>query len=640
MRDVSTGTDGRSDRSDSLPPEQSSLVLAGPGTGKTKIIIDKLVELTDSGKLNRSRVAALTFTSKAAGELRERVGMALADSGERVFIGTFHSFGNHILKAHGTSIGVPTDFILYDEEDKRELIQRLQSSGKLSGTVSDSTIARMVERAKSALSTEIVAPGNGSVLRPEVERVFGVYQQALAESGALDFGDLIYQVNRLFSLRPEILDLYRTAYRYILIDEFQDTTPGQYRMLQSLYSPTVSRLFAVADEDQLIFEWNEARLETINNFIRDFSAEVIFATLSFRCPPKVVSAANAVIQHNRFRFPNKPGIVSHPGHTSMGTITLLTACDATAEARQVATLVANLLASGSLAEDCAIIARASWILDSIEGELSRLGITSARPSLGGLGDTEESQILVRLLRWILNPRDAQSARRVILYLSPATYERALAVQAFPENEDAYYEQVLAELSRESGSADGLAEFVESLTRWRLGTTNTQWLLDHLAPELGSVLPPLLKDQKSVLRIRSAAVQLRDYSRTSYVHGRTPLSDFLLNLPRSVSTTTAPGGVVSLLTYHQAKGLGFREVFLPGLEQGILPDYRAEGHPHALEEERRLFYVGLTRSKSNVHISYSRSRTSISGKLRDSELSQFVREIPGDLIDELGESSAQ
>lgn len=619
-----------------LPPADGAyLVLAGPGTGKTTLLVQRARQLLETQALGKSKVLALTFTNKAATEMKTRLRSDIPDAEARAFIGTFHAFGSHVLRAHGHAIGIPTDFVVFDERDQRALLEQLQEEGHVPSGVNLESLVHAFSRLKSRGLLGDLKQHEVPDISVSLRAMHETYRGAMRAASGLDFGDLVLECVRLFRERPQVLRLYRVAFTHVLVDEFQDTTPSQYELLQLLVDANSPRLFAVADEDQLIFEWNEARLETLNRVCTDFPTKVIYSTLSHRCPPNIVEAANAVIARNRFRFPGKPEIRSK--RADVEPIRVFQADDEEDEASFVVGRVKELRRLGLRLADIGIIARARRLLDPIEAALVAGGVPAARPSIAGLGGSEEAEAILRLLRWLQNSRDEQSARHVVSVLCPETSDtfesavRAARAKAIG---------VEAALAGEATSDDAqtLRTLVEHVARWRLLARDTQRLLAGLKADLPGLFPDATQDEGARDEAGRVLDELERLRQRMSAAGRIALPDFLLGLPQLVSAGLLAGasprdGAVSLLTYHQAKGLEFAAVFLTGLESGIFPDFRSEKDLHRMEEERRLFYVGITRTKSRLYLTCARKRQTVKGSPWEREHSPFLDEIPVHLLED-------
>jgi DNA helicase II / ATP-dependent DNA helicase PcrA len=616
-----------------LPVDGRFLIIAGPGAGKTSLIVSRVKQLLESEK-PRGGLLALTFTNKAAMEVAGRLDAGEDGDADTIFVGTFHAFGSKVLHAHGDVIDLPTNFVLYTPEDQAALVTELQLTGDLPETLSVSTVCRVIahekelasERLASGESLESILEGQPGFLR--------IYQTALRNVRGLDFSDLIFETNRLFARAPHVLHLYRTIYSHVLVDEFQDTTPGQYALLRQLVDPAAGNLFAVADEDQLIFEWNEARLDTLNRFCDNFGPSVVYSTLCHRCPREVVIAANAVIRKNRFRFPDKPDISTTRAAAVGNPIRLMYADSEDHEAELVAEDIRKLVQGGTNPSTIAIIARAGWLLERFETALSTRGIPSARPSPGGLGETEEADVVVRLLRWIQNEWDVPSVRLVLGFFFPELASKVDQTVIVARGKGVSLEAAL--LTNGISTENSALELINEVVRLRLLTGNAARMLDELVDRLLPMLIRLASDTTTGAEIRRVVLNLQELVRRLYPRHEVAVFEFLASIPSMVLPRDRPDSgdteqTVSLLTCHQAKGTEFPHVYAASLEEGILPDYRQARATEGTEAERRLFYVTLTRTITQITLSFSKSRANLQGERRDRKPSRFLSEIPTELV---------
>ena len=615
-----------------IPMEQPPLhgaymVLAGPGTGKTTLLTTRVLHLLQATPAQRFRILALTFTNRAAGEMRNRLRVYGDHINSRIFVGTFHGFATHVLRSHGDVIGLNTDFLIFNEDDQRSVLQDLRDEGELGQGINIDSVVSTLSRLKSrGVSLSQPQPNEEAHTFHNLAVIHNKYRARLAWSNALDFGDLIVECLRLFAENPGLRDLYRTAYQYVLVDEFQDTTPAQFDLLKVLVDPASPNVFVVADEDQLIFEWNEARLETVNLYSQLFNAEMTYSTLTYRCPPAVVEAANAVISNNRLRVKAKPAIQTEL--TEPGTVFVHGEENEESEAEFVAFKIQELRSSGVPLSEIAVVGRTRKLLENMASTLDAFQIPAGRPSTAGLSGDEDGEFILRLLRWLQNARDEQSARRVFQYLKPSLSD------LFGESVRRGLRQGLALEAALTETPDGtegdqVRELLAYLSQWRLLTRDTGRLITALRREL----PGLLEDSERTIGVLTVLQTMEDLLGEVSNVPHTRLADFLAGLPVFVN---AHGGAVegraaSLLTFHQAKGLEFTSVFLVGLVDGVFPDFRSVRRGRALEEERRLFYVGLTRTRRDVFLTFARSRRVTNGNMVACELSRFVEEIPTHLL---------
>ena len=605
------------------------IVLAGPGTGKTTLLTDRALYVINSTPDERSRILALTFTNRAAAEMRSRLRLHGDHFDSRLFIGTFHSFATQVLRSHGDAIGLDTDFVIFDQADQRAVLEELRDDGELGEGVNIDSLVTAFSRLKSrGVSLSHPQPDGRSHAFENLALIHDKYRTRLTRSNALDFGDLIIECLRLFSEKPGFRDLYRIAYPYVLVDEFQDTTPAQFELLRELVDPDAVNVFAVADEDQLIFEWNEARLETLNLFLEQFKAQVTYSTVSHRCPPAVVDAANAIIANNRLRLQTKPAIQTNL--REQGTICVHEAEDEEAEAGFVASKIGELCRSGVSLSEIAVIGRSRRSLESIGPALDDAGIPAGMPSTAGLSGGEDGEAILRLLRWLQNPRDEQSARRVVHYLKPSLSDLFGESVRSGLREGLPLEAALAD-APEGEQGDQVRELLAYLSQWRLLSRDTGRLIASLSDDLPGLFEDPVGASGAMTVLQTMGTLLLEVSNAPH----TRLADFLAGLPVVVGTRdygeTVERGAVSLLTFHQAKGLEFTSVFLIGLADGVIPDFRSAKRDRALEEERRLFYVGLTRTRRDVFLSHAATRRTTTGRSIPCEVSRFIEEIPETLL---------
>ena len=503
------------------------------------------------------------------------------------------------------------------------------TTGELGEGVNIDSVVTAFSRLKSkGVSLSANQPSDQALVSESLTMLHEKYHARLARSNALDFGDLITECLRLFTEKPGIRDLYRTAYPYVLVDEFQDTTPAQFELLKAVINPSAANVFAVADEDQLIFEWNEARLETMNLYVEHFRAEMTYSTLSHRCPPAVVDAANAVIANNRLRLQTKPAIQTQL--REQGTLFLHRAEDEDSEANFVADKIQTLRLSGVPLSEIAVMGRNRRCLQTIGVALDARDIPAGQPSTAGLSGDEDGEAILRLLRWLQNPRDEQSARRVIQYLKPSLGDLFDESVRLGSREGLTLEAALAD-APDGVQGDQVRELLSNLSQWRLLTRDTGRLITALNDDLPRLQEDPGRGAGMLTVLETMEALLREVSNSSH----TRLTDFLAGLPVVVGThahgATAGSGAVSILTFHQAKGLEFTSVFLMGLADGVFPDFRSARDSRGLEEERRLFYVGLTRTRRDVFLTFPGSRRTTTAKTIPCEQSRFIEEIPGHLL---------
>lgn len=628
------------------------LVLAGAGSGKTRVLTHRIAHLISSGRAKPDNILAVTFTNKAADEMKHRLKALLQDKAEGLWVSTFHSACLRILRRHAKLLGYRNDFVVYDDQDSTSLMKRLLKEGQFTDKkLTPSYVLGCIDRWKN----EYIDPGKAATIKGSYQlavaaELYDKYQRALLQSQAMDFGDLLFKGLQLFSTFPEILELYRHHLHYILVDEFQDTNKVQYQLVKLLSEPR-RNILVVGDDDQSIYSFRGAKVSTIINFDKDFpGTRVVILDQNYRSSGSILQAANAVISRNIHRKEKNLWTEGEAGEP----ITLFVGDDETEEAEFVAREIADTaVAKGLQYSAMAVIYRTNAQSRALEDALVSAGIPYR--IFGGLKfyDRKEIKDILAYLRILLNPDDSQAVLRVI-----NTPPRGIGASAVAHIESlATSERInLIDACRGVASqAKPLARFLE--------------LYDHLSRCAESLpLSELIKevieasgyrarlesvgDDESQSRIENL-VELQVFAAQMDLAGETPRETIGVFLDKaSLSSTTdvtqdqegRPAGAVSLTTLHLAKGLEFPVVFLTGLEEGLVPHYRSLEDPTALEEERRLCYVGITRAMKKLFLTRCTRREmfsagggfGVTGGYRIA--SRFLRDIPSTIVEGITEAS--
>ncbi len=635
------------------------LIVAGPGSGKTRVLTHRVAYLIASERARPWQVLAVTFTNKAAREVRERLEHLLGtEPAQLVQAGTFHSVCARILRRDGGRIGLESTFTIYDEEDQLSLVkQTLRDLGLDAQRFAPRSLLGRISRAKNAFQSPSDLGQSAQSYWDEVAaRVYERYTQLLQRAQAVDFDDLLLLTVELFEEHPDLLARYQDRWRYLLIDEYQDTNHLQYLLVRQLASAH-RNLCAVGDPDQSIYSWRQADIRNILEFQRDFpDAVVIRLGRNYRSTPQIVAAADAVIRANRQRIERPLWTENPPGPP----IRLCPCWDEQHEAETVVSEIARLVSRGEAEyRDIAVLYRINAQSRPVEEALVRAQIPYQ--VVGGVRFYERKEIkdALALLRVLANPKDWLSLQRVLRespfgrgigdktflqleqWASRAGRSPAEALPALAEELD------VAPPALAPQTAKRLRELWSELVRLR-GALVTQ--------PLSSVFDLALERSGLASRYREASdptererwenlVQLRNVlERYDELPAKEALEQFLEEaaLVASVDEADLGGNRVTLLTLHAAKGLEFPVVFLIGVEEGLLPHARALESEAELEEERRLFYVGITRAKYRLYLSYAQLRSRFG--LRERGLpSHFLDALPPDVVEEqrggaLGRSS--
>lgn len=630
------------------------LVVAGPGSGKTRVLTHRVAYLIATGRARPDQIFAVTFTNKAAREVKERLqGLLGTGSAELVAAGTFHSACARILRRYGGRLGLDPAFTIYDEDDQLALIkQALKELGLDPQRFAPRSLLGTISRAKNLLlSPQSLAQQGQSYWDEVAARVYERYAQLLKRAQAVDFDDLLLLVVELFDQHPDVLARYQEHWHYLLVDEYQDTNHLQYLLVRALAAGH-RNLCAVGDPDQSIYSWRQADIRNILEFQRDFpDAVVIRLGRNYRSTPQIVVAADAVIRGNRLRIERRLWTENPPGPP----IRLFACWDEQHEAETVAVEIARLVARGEARyQDIAVLYRINAQSRPLEEALVRRQIPYQ--VVGGVRFYERKEVkdALALLRVLVNPQDWVSLRRV---LSETTLGQKIGEKTLQQLEQ-------WGLRHGRSPADALLALVGELDceppelaaqtskRLREVWSELVRLRGALVEQpLSAVYDLALERAGLVQRYREAndpnererwenLVQLRAVlERYDELPAREGLQLFLEEaaLVTSVDEHQA-GDHISLMTLHTAKGLEFPVVFLIGVEEGILPHARSLENEAELEEERRLFYVGMTRAKERLYLSYAQLRSRFG--LRERNLpSHFLEALPPEVIEEVRGSSS-
>lgn len=612
-----------------------ALVLAGPGSGKTRVLTHRVAHLVREVGVRPREIVAVTFTNKAAREMKERLQKLLGDDCKDLSVGTFHSICARILRREGTLLGYSPEYSIYDTDDQQSVVKRLLKEMNLDDkTNKPGAILNGISKAKNDLISPDAFTGR-SYKDEIVGRVYTRYQQALKASNAMDFDDLLMNTTLILQNHPDVLARYQRRHSYILVDEFQDTNAAQYILLKLLAEPH-RNLFVVADEDQSIYSWRGADYRNIERFREDYSqAPVILLERNYRSTQIILDTANAVISHNVHRTPKRL-------HTERGTGTSVVfkeAYDEQEEGQYVVSEIQKLVGDGIRLGDCAVMYRTNAQSRAVEEAFLRAGQPYKLIGATRFYERREIKDALAYLRILHNPADSVSLNRV-LNVPPRGLGQQTASDLFAwagemgisawealhmlrdaEGEKSVHPfqgravkplmkflQLWESLVEESKTLDA-----PSLLRAVLDKTDYHTYLDD-GTEEGA------ERWDNIQELVNVAAQ--------YAGMEDSLAAFLqeVSLVSDVDELGEQPDTPVLLTLHMAKGLEFPVVFIVGLEEGILPHSRSSGLPEELEEERRLFYVGITRAKDRLYLIRAFRRSSY-GRSEPTQESRFLKDIP-------------
>ncbi len=635
------------------------LIVAGAGSGKTRVLTHRVASLLRSGEAWPSQILAITFTNKAANEMRERVHQLVGDASRGMWISTFHAACVRILRNEAEHFGFPKTFTIYDSGDSRALVKRLVKEHGADGYgLTPAQVQGRISKAKNELLDASGYARNANNADPSERvfiEVFADYERQLRKANAFDFDDLISQTVFLFRAFPHIADKYRERFRHILVDEYQDTNHAQYAFIRELTRPSESlgmlvpeegaSLTVVGDSDQSIYAFRGADIRNISEFERDFAgAKVVLLEQNYRSTQNILSAANAVISNNFDRQEKKLWTDVGAGEMIVG----YTGYSQHDEAQFVADEIEKLHALGVPYREVAVFYRTN----SQSRALEEIFIRSALPYkiIGGTKFYERAEIKDALayLIAVANPADDMAIRRILNRprrgIGDVTESN---IAKFAANNGISFRDALAH-STELGVGPKIQQAIAQLDAL-LREASALFLPDDGTVPPATVVPDGLKllleksgyfdmlrrsqdpqDEARLENLDEFVAVARDFARHN---PDGTLVDFLSDVALVADSDEIDdeSGVVSLMTMHTAKGLEFDTVFLTGVEEDLIPHRISAGEPGGPQEERRLFYVGVTRARKRLYLTLAMTRAQF-GEISPSIPSRFLEEIPRELID--------
>ena len=650
--------------------DSASLIIAGAGSGKTRVLTSRIAYMIQKG-IKPKNILATTFTNKAAQEMRERIVKMIPEyltegQARHIWMGTFHSIFARILRTDAERIGFPTNFTIYDASDARNLIKTIVKELNLADDkYKPNVIASRISQAKNALVTPGAYLANSAHATedrraqiPEFGNIYNLYCQRCKHNGAMDFDDLLLQTNILLRDCPDVLEYYQKQFRYILVDEYQDTNYAQYIIVRRL-SQHHGKVCVVGDDAQSIYSFRGAKIENILSFQRDYpEAKVFKLEQNYRSTRTIVEAANSVIVHNSRRMEKRCFSEGDEGEK----IRVLKAFTAREEAELVVQeLRDKIRTSGDKWNEVAILYRANRLSKDLEESLLRRGIPYRVYKGAAFYDRKEIKDMLAYIRLVVNPRDDEAFRRIVNYpvrgigdttvlrIAQLAAERGVsmweavdALVAEPVSDPvqrtivrkvAEFVALIRSLSLERAQK-GLYDFgMEVASRSGILALYRRENSPEATSALGNI-DELLNSMKLFKEQRDA--EIRDAEiRAGVELGEATVEEWL----QSVTLTTdmdkkedaGDDDKVTLMTVHSAKGLEFKYVYIVGMEETLFPSQRAAESPEGFEEERRLFYVALTRAKCSAVLSYAEMRYEY-GETKHLVPSCFLREIDPRYLD--------
>lgn len=631
------------------------MVIAGPGSGKTRVLTYRIAHLLRTG-VPPWQILALTFTNKAAREMKERIEKVAGPDAHKVWAGTFHSIFARILRVEAHRIGFPNDFSIYDTDDSKSLIKEIIKSMNLDTKAYNvGAVRARISGAKSNLITPKMYGVNAELMeqdkmnrRPMIYKIYEKYVARCQRSGAMDFDDLLLQMFRLLYQNPDqVREKYQSQFSYLMVDEFQDTNFLQYEILKlmSIYNGSPHNICIVGDDAQSIYSFRGATIENILQFEHDFPEVQTFKLeQNYRSTHHIVQAANDVITYNKKQIKKEIWTDRIEGNK----IKLIKAMSDTEEGRMVANDIIEQKNRFSLANsDIAILYRTNAQSRVFEEHLRRFNI--AYRIYGGLSFYQRKEVkdVLAYLRLAVNTRDDEALKRVINYPKRGIGQTTITKlsQLADDNEVSMW-QCLAQIQLSTRAKTSVGKFVDIIksAQKKAATEDAYKTALHVVKRSGIV--DLLKAENSmeaqnrIENINALLDGIQEFVEDDVLdegedinRQERTLANFLqtISLMTDQDEETTDADSVTLLSVHSAKGLEFRSVFVVGLEENLFPSYLSLSSPDQLDEERRLFYVAITRAEEYLSLSYANSRYQY-GQMRFNDPSRFLDEISNDNIE--------
>ncbi|WP_304683283.1 DNA helicase PcrA [uncultured Clostridium sp.] len=619
--------------------EGPCLVIAGAGSGKTKVLTHKIAYLIEENNVKPWNILAITFTNKAANEMKERVEKLVGDVTKDMWIGTFHSICVRILRRQIDRIGFDTSFVIFDTSDQRTLVKQILKSQNLDDKIfTDRSVLFEISNAKNEMlePDAYSARAMGDFRKEKIADIYRIYQKRLKENNAIDFDDIINFTIKILLDNPDLLEYYSDKFKYVLVDEYQDTNKAQFTLV-TLLAAKYGNITVVGDNDQGIYSFRGADISNILNFEKDFpGTKIIKLEQNYRCTQNILNAANEVIKNNETKYEKKLWTSNDAGNLPK----VYRGDDEYDEANYIVRQINHLkMEEYYKYSDFAVLYRMNTQSRSIEDILRRENIPYK--IIGGLKFYERKEIkdIIAYLRLIQNTSDNLSLTRIINEPKRGVGKTSLDnIEAISNSQGVSMYDIIKEadkygLNRIFGNTREFIQVIEEL-KTKVDTLSISELIKQTLNKSGYT--KALEDENTI-EAENRIENLDEFLTVAMEFEEESADNSLREFLESITLSSDIDGMeeteesVTLMTLHSAKGLEFPTVFLVGMEEGIFPGYKSIGEEKEIEEERRLCYVGITRAKENLFLTCAKQRT-IFGSTSYNAVSRFVKEIPANMLE--------
>jgi len=626
----------------SLPCEASALVLAGAGSGKTRVLVRRIAWLIQTENISPHSILAVTFTNKAAREMRNRIEELLGMSVQGMWVGTFHGLAHRLLRAHWQDANLPQNFQILDSDDQLRVVKRVMRNLNIDDSRWQPKQAQwFINAQKDEGLRAAFVPEQLDPYSKTMRAIYAGYEETCNNAGMVDFGELLLRAHELWLNKPQVLKHYQERFQHVLVDEFQDTNTIQYAWLRVLAGDQ-NRITVVGDDDQSIYGWRGAKIENIHKFAKDFpQTRTIRMEQNYRSTSTILNAANNVIANNMGRLGKELWTEGNEGEP----ISLYAGFNEIDESRFIVGIIQDAFKQGRAYRDCAVLYRSNAQSRVLEESLLRSGIPYRVYGGQRFYDRLEIRNTLAYLRLISNRDDDAALERVINVPTRGIGGKTvdlMRVEARAKGASLWQaiQQLIASkqiTARAAAALEGFTDLINQLDQQTQGlalheqtdhVVQMSGLLDYHRQEKGE------KGQARVENLEELVSATREFQFEAD-EDISELNAFIAQAALDAGEAQADehDDCVQMMTLHSAKGLEFPLVFLAGVEEGLFPHRMSMEDPNGLEEERRLCYVGITRAMEKLYITYAESRR-MHGTETMNRPSRFIREIPAELLNEI------